>query len=314
MSAAVRAASLDLGSNTLRLLVADVDSGGWRAVARGLATPRIGRGFGQNAAPPTLDPEAKAQALQDAQRLVTTARRLGAERIVLGATQACRRAVDGEAFVAELGRILGLDRVVVLSGEDEARLSRLGVLSRLQGPVGGALLADVGGGSTEITPLSPGDAGQPALSLKLGAVSLTEDFLASDPPSPTELADLEQAVARGLALVDRPAKRLVATAGSAATLASMVLGLGDYQPEEINNLKVSAAQLTAQYQRLAALPLAQRKQVPGLEPERADIILAGLAILRGLLERLGLGELTTMDAGLLEGIVLDDLARWQYVE
>ena len=308
----VRAAALDLGSNTLRLLVADVYPGGWRAVARSLATPRLGGGLAGPGGRPRLDPAAKERVRQAAEEFTALARRLGARRVVLAATQACRRAADGEAFVAELGQGLGLERATVLSGEQEAALSRLGVLSRLQGPRDGALLADVGGGSTELTPLD--DEAAPALSLQLGAVSLTEAHLASDPPLPAELTALDQAVARGLQKVVPGARRLVATAGSAATLASLVQGLTDYQPEEVNNLRVSAGELAGQARRLAAMPLARRREVPGLEPARADIILAGLAILRGLLERLGLDELTTMDAGLLEGIVLDDLAGWQYVE
>ncbi|MFZ5585705.1 MAG: Ppx/GppA family phosphatase [Thermodesulfobacteriota bacterium] len=300
-----RAAALDLGSNTLRLLVAEVDHGAWRPLKRALATPRLGRGLVPGG---RLDPAAKAAAAAHAAKFVALAKELGAQRLALAATQACRKALDGAAFVAELAQDLGLDRARVVSGQEEARLSRLGVLSRLEGPAQGALLADVGGGSTELIDL--GEEGAPGMSLELGAVSLAEAHLRSDPPTAEELAGLEAAVARGLAgLAGGRTRRLVASAGTAATLASLVLRLTSYQPELINNLVVNRRQLAGQMRRLAALPLTERRRTPGLEPERADIIPAGLAILAGLLAALELDELTVMDAGLLEGILLDDLAQ-----
>ncbi len=292
------AAALDLGSNTLRLLVAEVDGGDYRDLARGLATPRLGRGRrpGQ-----PRDPAARQAAREQARAVVARARARGAQRIALGATQACRLAADGDEFVAQLGRELGLDAARVLSGEAEAALSRAGVLSRLHGPAENAVLADVGGGSTEVTALD----GAWAYSLPLGAVSLTEAHLASDPPGPAELAALAQGAARILEpLAHIRASRLVATAGTAATVGALLLGMTDYVAGRVNNLEVSRAQLADQLARLAALPLAQRKLVPGLEPERADIILAGMAILRSLLLVLHLEHMTVMDAGLLEGVLL----------
>ena len=300
-----RAAALDLGSNTLRLLVADVGPDGWRPVGRALATPRLGRGLVDGG---LLDPAAKAEARRVAESFTRQARELGAQRVALAATQACRKAADGAGFVADLARDLGLDRARVLSGPEEADLSRLGALSRLQGPLAGALLADVGGGSTELVDL--GDAASAPLSLDLGAVSLSEAHLKADPPDAWQMQALVRAVHNGLKpLSGRRAARLVASAGTAATLASLVLRLSRYQPELVNNLLLGRRQLQGQMARLAALPLSQRRQIPGLEPERADIILGGLAILDGLLERLGLDRLTVMDAGLLEGILLDDLAN-----
>jgi exopolyphosphatase/guanosine-5'-triphosphate,3'-diphosphate pyrophosphatase len=228
---------------------------------------------------------------------------LGAERVVLAATQACRIASDGAEFAAELGREFDLDRARVLTGEEEARLSRLGVLSRLEGPTQGAWLADIGGGSTELAAL--GREGG-ALSLPLGAVGLTRGHLAHDPPRPEELAALDRAVARGLAgLGARPA-RLTATAGTAASLAALLLGHAEYRPDELNNLAVTRGQLERETARLAAMDLRARRSALALEPRRAEIILGGLAILRGLVDIFGLTRFTVMDAGLLEGILLGD--------
>jgi exopolyphosphatase/guanosine-5'-triphosphate,3'-diphosphate pyrophosphatase len=293
------AAALDLGSNTLRLLVAEVEAGQYRDLARGLATPRLGRGLVPGG---PLNPEARQAARQQASAFVSQARGLGAQRIALAATQACRLAADGADFVAGLGRELGLEAALVINGEQEAALSRAGVLSRLEGPAQDAVLADVGGGSTELAALD----GSWTTSLPLGAVALTEAHLAHDPPSPAEMEALADAVERGLSsLANHRAARMVATAGTAATVGAMLLGMEVYEPGRVNNLNASLGQLEQQLSRLAALPLAQRQKAPGLEPERADIILAGMAILRGLLRVLQLDRMTVMDAGLLEGILLE---------
>lgn len=305
------AAALDLGSNTLRLLVAEVSGGDWRALDRGLTSPRLGRGLKPGG---KLSQASKNAALKTAADFVGRARELGALRVALAATQACRQAADGEQFVAELGRELGLDSARVISGDEEAALSRRGVLSRLKGgeaSAQGAWLADIGGGSTEIM-----DLGQPkaeVLSLDLGAVNLTEAHITSDPPGADQLEALQAAVEKGLGPVikgwqDRQCSRLIATAGTAATLAALRLGMQVYQPEEINNLEVSRGDLIMEFKRLAALPLAQRQRELALEPQRADIIIAGLAILKGLVQGLGLQNFITMDAGLLEGILLEHAA------
>jgi exopolyphosphatase/guanosine-5'-triphosphate,3'-diphosphate pyrophosphatase len=310
------AAALDVGSNTLRLIVARVErsvrsshgkeGGHWRyqVLARGLATPRLGRGLTPGG---KLDETAKQAAFERAADFVGRARDLGAASVVLAASQACRKAVDGAVFVARLQRELGLERAEILSGEQEARLSRLGALSRLTGGTEGAWLADVGGGSSEFLPLEPHEAENP-LSLELGAVSLTERHIKGDPPTAEEL---KAAAGYALQVLEpvrhMPIKRLVATAGTAATLASLVLGLEAYQPERVDNLVVTREELDAQISRLAAMPLSSRKRVTGLEPERADIILAGLIVLNSILTITELNRLTVMDAGLLEGILLDSL-------
>ena len=304
-------ASLDLGSNTLRLLVAEVGcekSGklGFRPLCRDMATPRLGRGLAPGG---ELSSSAREAARIRAADFVQRARSAGARIVALAATQACRLATDGADFVQSLGRDLGLNKAVVLSGEQEAALSRLGVLSRLKGGAGGALSADVGGGSTELGFLQPKSPAQDRrVSLALGAVALAERHLAHDPPLGAELAALEKEIAGVLISLPEDyatAGRLVASAGTAATCAAMKLGMTEYRPELINNLEITAEELAGQYQRLAGLPLSERRGTTGLEADRADIIPAGIAILRGLLNQLNLKKLTVMDAGLLEGILLD---------
>ena len=252
-----------------------------------------------------LADEAKQKARSAAGEFVQRARKAGARRIALAATQACRAASDGLAFVQELAGELALDSAAVISGDQEARLSRLGVLSRLGGSPQGALLADVGGASTELIDLA--DETTPGLSLKIGAVSLTEAFIHDDPPTREQLKTLAGAVNKGLEpAANKKARRLVATAGTAATIAAIAQGHEVYKPDEINNVAVSRPLFDEHFRRLTHMPLRQRKTIKGLEPERADIIIAGMAILGGLMDLFGLNGMITMDAGLLEGILLDD--------
>jgi exopolyphosphatase/guanosine-5'-triphosphate,3'-diphosphate pyrophosphatase len=298
---------MDLGSNTLRLLVAEVHKGRWRALGRGISTPRLGKGLVKGG---PLDKKSKQKAFKAAQEFSAQARSLGASYISLGATQACRAATDGAEFVQELSQSLKLDKATILSGGQEARLSRLGVMSRLEGEAQNAWLADVGGGSTELISLGKGS--KPPCSIKIGAVALTEAWSPTDPPAPGEMARLDEITQEILAphlapLRAQGVKRLIATAGTAANAASLMQKLEEYQPEKVNNLEISLQELTRLSQMLAEIPLEKRRLVPGMEEKRADIIIAGLAILRGLLKGLGLKDLTAMDAGLLEGILLDGL-------
>lgn len=306
----IRCAALDMGSNTLRFLLADVGKGNWTAIERGLDTPRLGRGLVAGA---SLSDMAKQKARIAAGNFAARARAAGAKRIVLAATQACRVASDGLAFVDQLAEELGLDSARIISGYQEAKLSRLGVLSRLKGLKEGSILADVGGASTELINLT--DESAPGLSLKIGAVGLTEAIIHGDPPTAEQLDNLAKAVRKGL----EPAKRiraqlLVATAGTAATIAAMAQGHEVYKPDEINNVTVNRVLFDEHYRRLSAMPLAQRKTIKGLEPQRADIIIAGMAILGGLMDLFGLDKMITMDAGLLEGILLDDASIYYFGE
>ena len=301
-------ASLDLGSNTLRLLVARVERGrtgklSFTALGRDMSTPRLGWGLAPGG---KLASSSKEAARKGAADFVRRARSLGAETVALAATQACRLAADGAEFVQSLKTELNLDKAVVLSGEQEAGLSGLGVLSRLKGDSEGALLADVGGGSTELGFLERG--GGQKVSLAMGSVVLAEKYLCSDPPGPADLAALEDDISSVLAVLPAEyaaAQRLVASDGTSATCAAMKLGLSEYHPDLIDNLEITAGELADQFAGLTSLSLAQRRGTIGLEPGRADIIPAGIAILRGLLNQLNLKGLTVMDAGLLEGILLE---------
>ena len=299
-------AGIDLGTNTVRLLVAEADA------ATGLAprwadqaVTRLGEGL---TARGTLAPAAAERTLTAVRRYRDRARVLGAAEVLLVATAAVRQARDGREFLALLQAEPGI-RPRIVSGEEEADLTLLGASWGL-GALGGTFaLLDIGGGSTELM-VAEGARTLRAVSLKLGVVQLVERFFPSDPVQPGELAAcrsyvdarLREEAWTGIREL-RPSK-LVATAGTPATLAVLDLGLPAYDPARVHGHRLSADAVARLTQELAALPVAERARRPGLEPGRADVIVPGAVVLAAALDGLGLLEATVSDAGLREGILL----------
>jgi exopolyphosphatase/guanosine-5'-triphosphate,3'-diphosphate pyrophosphatase len=299
-------AGIDLGTNTVRVLVAEADpTTGLVPLWADQAVTRLGEGLAVRG---TLAPDAVERTLAVVRRYRDRARALGAREVLLVATAAARQARDRSAFLARLQGEPDV-RPRIVSGEEEAELTLRGASWGLGARGGTFALLDIGGGSTE---LAVADAGRTlaAVSLRLGVVQLVERFFPSDPVQPSELAACrayvdarfrEEAWSRIGAL--RPA-RLVATAGTPATLAVLDLGLPTYEPARVHGHRLTAdaiARLTAD---LAQIPVAERARLPGLEPGRADVIVPGAVVLAAALAGLGLSETTVSDAGLREGILL----------
>jgi exopolyphosphatase/guanosine-5'-triphosphate,3'-diphosphate pyrophosphatase len=288
----MRVAALDLGTNTTRLLVADVVDGRVDEVERRLAITRLGEGVDERRRLLPLPIARVRNTLSDYRRALEE---LGAERALLVATSAVRDAENGEAFLGEIEWSYGF-ATRLLSGHDEAELVRRGVgTGRRLGP--GGLIVDVGGGSTEL--IADGWHG----SLDLGSVRMTERFLRSDPPTRDEL-DACASFVRSL-LPDLDVHEAIGVAGTVTTLAALDLGLHEYDPERVHGHRIPAASVDAQLARLAALPLSERRRVPGLEPERAPVIVAGAIIVREVLRRYGLDELEASERDLLDGAALE---------
>jgi exopolyphosphatase/guanosine-5'-triphosphate,3'-diphosphate pyrophosphatase len=224
---------------------------------------------------------------------------LGAERTLAIATSAVRDAENGEAFLGEVEWSYGF-ATRLLAGADEALLTRRGVASGRELP-SGTLVIDIGGGSTELV-LDDFYA-----SLELGAVRHTERFLASDPPSPDELARCAAAV-RAVLAAHVPggahATAAVGVAGTVTTLAALDLGLARYDRNRVEGHRLSATRARAQLERLAALPLAERREVPALEPERAPVIVAGAVILTEILDAFRLDAVDASEHDILDGAAL----------
>jgi len=299
------AAAIDLGSNTIRLLVATVQEGVPHPLLVRQETTRLGEAFepGRCFRPRAL--ERTWRVLEDFR---AAAIGLGAQPILVGATGAVREAADGLAFLARVEGELGL-RTRLLSGEEEAALAAAGVLAVLKPPAGTFLLFDLGGRSTEFALVVQGEVRR-AVSLALGAVALTERFLAQDPPSVEAVRALQGEVARVLAsglparFATGMAGPLIGTAGTATTCAAVLQGLEPYDPERINRYVLTRPALSALFDRLVRLPLSERSRIPGLPPDRADILPAGAGVILEILDYFKQTYLLVSDAGLLEGLWL----------
>jgi exopolyphosphatase/guanosine-5'-triphosphate,3'-diphosphate pyrophosphatase len=280
----VRVGAVDLGTNSTRLLIAEVEDGVVHELARGLRITRLGESVDTRR---KLLPVAIARVrnvLSDYRRELG---RLGAERTLAVATSAVRDADNGEAFLGEVEWSYGF-ATRLLSGDEEAELTYRGVASgRSLDP--GTMIVDIGGGSTEL--ILP----DKHTSLDVGCVRLTERL--------GEDADAAGAFVRGL-LPRLRVDAAIGVAGTVTSLASLDLGLVDHDPERVHGHVLTAAAVDEQLRRLVSLPLEERRRLPGLEPERAPVIVAGAAILRAVLQRYELSSIEASEHDLLHGAAL----------
>jgi exopolyphosphatase/guanosine-5'-triphosphate,3'-diphosphate pyrophosphatase len=303
--------AIDLGTNTVRILVAETEPmTGLAPIWADQTVTRLGEGLARRG---TLAPAAAERTLAVVRGYRDRAQALGATEILLVATAAVRQARDGAEFLARLRAEPGiLPRVV--SGEEEAALTLLGATWGLGTVAGTFALLDVGGGSTEVL-VAEGTQVLMAVSLTLGVVHLVERFFAHDPVDPADLTACRAHVDARLRDEAWPRIRpyrpstLVATAGTPTTLATLDLGLRTYDPARVQGHHLSAPAIERLTTRLAGLPLAERVRTPGLEPGRADVIVPGAVVLAAALAGLDLPTAVVSDAGLREGILLD-AAGW----
>jgi exopolyphosphatase/guanosine-5'-triphosphate,3'-diphosphate pyrophosphatase len=297
----MRVAAVDLGTNSTRLLVADVDGGRLTQVARRLKITRLGEGVeGRRRLLPA--PIARVRnVLTDYRR---EAERLGAERTLAIATSAVRDAENGEAFLGEIEWSYGFT-TRLLSGHEEAQLTYRGITSgrTLERET---LLVDIGGGSTELV---AGAAGGLSFhdSLDVGCVRLTERFLRSDPPTDGELQECAAAV-RAL-LAERVPERIrplaaIGVAGTVTSVAALDLRLEEYDPDRVHGNVISRRAVGEQLHRLASVALAERREIKPLEPERAPVIVAGVVILGAILDHFGLDAIEASERDILDGAAL----------
>jgi exopolyphosphatase / guanosine-5'-triphosphate,3'-diphosphate pyrophosphatase len=289
----MRVGVVDLGTNSTRMLVADVDDAHVEEVERRLTITRLGEGVDERRKLLPLPIARVRNALSEYRRELE---RLGAERTLAVGTSAIRDAENGEAFLGEIEWSYGFV-TRLLSGEEEGELTRRGVSNgRTLDPE--TLVLDVGGGSTEL--IADGF----RTSLDLGCVRLTERFLHTDPPTRGELAAAAAEVRD--ALPELEMARAIGVAGTVTTLAA--LELGGYDLERVHGYRIPREAVARQLERLASVPLAVRRALSGLEPERAPVIVAGALIVREMLDRYGLGELEASEHDLLHGAALEAAA------
>jgi len=304
----VRLATIDLGSNTVRLLVADVIAPGrWHIVDADQRVTRLGEGL---AASGRLGEAPAARTAATVAEYAVRARRAGIERLAIVATSAVREATNGADFVAALERATG-ERVTVASGEQEAALTLAGVLGGVGADphAGDTIVFDIGGGSTEYI-LAQGTRAVAAVSLRLGVVDLAERHPFPGRVEAARYRALQDEVAARLA-AELPAAiraarlgRVVGTAGTATTLAALDLGLATYDPARVQGHVLTRAAIEAQLARLGGLSVSERAALPCLEKGRADLIVPGTAIVLATLDLLRADRLVVSDWGLREGILI----------
>ncbi|HSK16133.1 MAG TPA: hypothetical protein VK915_08185 [Gaiellaceae bacterium] len=296
-----RVSVVDLGTNSTRLLVADVGDGGVEEVDRRLAITRLGEGVDERR---ILLPTALARVrnvLTDYRRL---SERHGAERTLAVATSAVRDADNGEAFLGEVEWSYGFE-TRLLSGNEEAAMTFRGVASG-RCVEAGTLVIDVGGGSTELVLGGP-DGIAWHVSLDLGCVRLTERFLRTDPPEPAELDacvnHVRALLAERVPEEPRPAAA-IAVAGTATQLAVLSLGLDEEEPMLVDAHRMDAGWIAAERERLSRLSVAEIRELRGMHPDRAPVFAAGVVVLEEALRYAELGELEVSERDLMHGAAL----------
>jgi exopolyphosphatase/guanosine-5'-triphosphate,3'-diphosphate pyrophosphatase len=298
----MRVAALDLGTNTTRLLVADVRDGRVEDVERQVQITRLGEGVDARKRLLPVPIARVRNCLTEYRRELES---LGAERALAVATSAIRDAENGEAFLGEVEWSYGF-KTRLLTGSEEALLTFRGAtLGRSLDDT--TLVVDLGGGSTELI-VGHRDEIRFRASLDIGSVRLTERFLPSDPPTVAELNECAGAVRSLLAErvpEDIRAEGAIGVAGTITTLTALAQSLPEYDPTRVHGHRLGLDDIGAQLERLAGLPLAERRQVPALEPERAPVIVAGAVILWEVLAYFGLGEIEASERDLLHAIALE---------
>lgn len=292
-----RVAAVDLGTNSTRLLVADVEDGRLVEVERRLTITRLGEGVDVSGRLLSTAVERVRTCLDEYRAVID---RLGARRTLAVATSAVRDSANGEELLLSLSRDFGFE-TRLLDGREEAGLTFRGVLSGRPSVGADTLVLDIGGGSTEVTLGGPDGLAFTA-SLQAGCVRMTERFLHDDPPTPVEIDACARQV-RSL-LPSLEPREAIGVAGTVTTVAAIDLGLEEYDPARVHGHRIARDAVDTVLTRLAGVPLAEREQVPGLEPARAPVIVAGLVILREVLDAYRLHAIEASEHDILHGIAL----------
>jgi exopolyphosphatase / guanosine-5'-triphosphate,3'-diphosphate pyrophosphatase len=309
-----RVAAIDCGTNSLRLLIADVDPQrhALADLERRMEIVRLGEGVDATG---QLAPQALARTFGMLEQYASSIRSAGVSATRLVATSATRDASNSAEFAAGVRKILGIDPEVV-SGAEEAGLSFAGATAEL-GPGGelpGAeppfLVVDIGGGSTEFVCGTPGSGdghGLAAISVNVGSVRLTERHLHDDPPTAEQIAAAQADIDAALATVEQAvpvtsARTLVGLAGSVTTLTAIALDLPAYDPRRVHHARIGADRIREVTANLLATDHAQRAAMAVIHPGRVDVIGAGALILDRIVSRFGFAEMVASEHDILDGI------------
>jgi exopolyphosphatase/guanosine-5'-triphosphate,3'-diphosphate pyrophosphatase len=297
----MRVAAIDCGTNSIRLLIADIDGSNFREIYRTMEIVRLGQGVDQNKA---FHPDAIARTLAAVDLFAQEISKRGVEHIRFCATSATRDATNRELFIDGVKELLGVEPEVI-SGEEEARLSFIGATKEFASSDAPFLVVDIGGGSTEFV-YGHSDV-EFAKSVNIGCVRMTERNIHSDPPKAEEIdnarRDIQEAIAVAASVVPiTKAKTLIAVAGTATSVAASALNLESYDRHLIHLSRVSAEQTHHVAITFAAMNAEQRSHVGFLHPGRADVFAAGSLVLSEIMKATGAKEFVASEADILDGI------------
>jgi exopolyphosphatase/guanosine-5'-triphosphate,3'-diphosphate pyrophosphatase len=298
----MRVAAIDVGTNSTRLLVAEEQGDGFRSIERRMTITRLGQGVNERR---VLAPEALERTLRTIADYAATCGELGVDRLRVTGTSAVRDAKNREEFFDGVRKLTGSE-AELLSGEEEASATFLGALADLpkDGPV---LVVDIGGGSTEF--ISGVTEPERLISLDIGCVRMLEKYLHTDPPEAEEIdrlrADVDGQLAAARDALSVPAgAKLIGVAGTVTQLATLKTGLPVYDPDVTHHFVLSHGDVRLLAKRLNSLTYVQRKSIRGLEPGRADVIVAGAQILLAVMETFDAAEVLVSEKDILDGLVI----------
>lgn len=299
----MRVAAIDTGTNSTRLLVAEDVVGGFRTLERRMVITRLGEGVDRRR---SLSPEALKRTLATIADYAAVCGEYGVERLRVTGTSAVRDARNKNEFFEGVERLTG-KVPELLSGDTEARTTFHGVRGDLGEPQN-LLVVDIGGGSTEL--IYGAEEPEALVSLDVGCVRMFEKYLDSDPPTSDEIDALRAEVFEGLEAFSESTTimrgtGLVGVAGTVSQLARLKSGSIVYDPEITHHLVMTHGDVRLLTKRLMSLPLTRRKRISGLEPGRADVIVAGATILLCVMEAFDFAEVTASEKDILDGLVLE---------
>ncbi|RDY20655.1 Ppx/GppA phosphatase family protein [Criibacterium bergeronii] len=301
----MKVATIDIGTNSMRLLLADYENENIVSNKKVAKVTKIGRGVDQNK---LLSEQAINENVNVLEEFVKTAKQNKAEKIAVMATSALRDAKNSEEFLEKAYERTGI-RVTILSGDMEAKLGFMGIKSLLD-PHDYSLTVDIGGGSTEFI---VGDVTGEIIFAKsenIGCVRLTEKFLKSDPPTDFEIScmtDYMNQVFEDTFEVIRKYKisQVIGIGGTFTSLSSMLQHLEVYNPLKVHKSKLYIDDVVSLYDELAAMPLSYKQTIVGLQAKRADVIFAGVAIIKCIMQHLGTNVVTVSEFDNLEGLIFE---------
>ena len=301
-----RIAAIDIGTNTILLLIAELSpNGGLFPVYQAQGVARLGKGVDKTG---KLNPKNMEKAIRILREYKVIVEGNRASRVLLVGTSALRDATNRDDFLNRVKETLGWESKII-PGEEEARLSFLGALSNKSALRERILVVDIGGGSTEFVWGSAGTV-EGRKSLNIGSVRLTEQFFRYDPPSSEEMKNCTKHIRdnlNSLRMVVQKPDCIVAVAGTATTLAAMVLRQSKYDGERIDGFKLSLSDVSMLIRKMQAMPAKERLKLPGLYSGREDVILAGSILLVEIMKFFDQKEVIVSDRGLRFGLILDNL-------